>query len=161
MGCADCERGSFSAAERGELTIALVGNPNCGKTALFNALTGVRQRTGNWPGVTVDRKEGRVDIDGRRVTVVDLPGTYSLDATTLDQQIARDYLLSHEADLFVNVIDASNLERNLYLTVQLLEMNVPILLALNMVDVAAKEGISIDEEALSRSLGCPVVRWLQ
>ncbi len=140
-----------------ELTIALAGNPNCGKTALFNALTGVRQRTGNWPGVTVDRKEGRFDSAGRRVNVVDLPGIYSLDATTLDQQVGRNYLLSHEADLFVNVVDASNLERNLYLTVQLLEMQVPLLIALNMVDVASKNGIEIDVETLSRSLGCPVI----
>jgi ferrous iron transport protein B len=140
-----------------ELTIALAGNPNCGKTALFNALTGVRQRTGNWPGVTVDRKEGHFDSRGCRVNVVDLPGIYSLDATTLDQQVGRDYLLSHDADLFVNVVDASNLERHLYLTVQLLEMQVPLLIALNMVDVAAKQGIEVDTDALSRSLGCPVV----
>jgi ferrous iron transport protein B len=160
MGCADCDRGSATVADLTDLTdltVALAGNPNCGKTALFNALTGVRQRTGNWPGVTVDRKEGRLDLGGRRVNVVDLPGTYSLDATTLDQQIARDYLLSGEADLFVNVVDASNLERHLYLTVQLLEMNVPVLVALNMVDVAAKEGVSFDEAALGRALGCPVV----
>jgi ferrous iron transport protein B len=140
-----------------DLTIALAGNPNGGKTALFNALTGVRQRTGNWPGVTVDRKEGRFDASGVRVNVVDLPGVYSLDATTLDQQVGRDYLLSGEADLFVNVVDASNLERHLYLTVQLLEMRVPLLIALNMVDVAAKQGIEVDIDRLSQSLGCPVV----
>lgn len=156
MGC-DCDGGAVDLVERGGLTVALGGNPNAGKTALFNALTGVRQRTGNWPGVTVDRKEGRFEFDHRKVSVVDLPGTYSLDATTLDQRIARDYLLSHDADLFVNVIDASNLERHLYLTVQLLEMNVPLLVALNMVDVAAKRGITIDADALSRALGCPVV----
>jgi len=156
MGCAECEPSSVALAT-GELTVALAGNPNCGKTALFNALTGVRQRTGNWPGVTVDRKEGRFAVGEHRVRVVDLPGTYSLDAITLDQQIARDYLLSHEADLFVNVVDASNLERHLYLTVQLLEMNVPVLVALNMVDVAEKEGMAIDVAELSRSLGCPVV----
>lgn len=140
-----------------ERIIALAGNPNCGKTALFNALTGVRQRTGNWPGVTVDRKEGRFDSHGCRVNVVDLPGIYSLDASTLDQQVGRDYLLSHEADLFVNVVDASNLERNLYLTVQLLEMQVPLLIAVNMMDVAAKQGIEVDTEVLSQSLGCPVI----
>ncbi|MCP4225670.1 MAG: Fe(2+) transporter permease subunit FeoB [Actinomycetia bacterium] len=157
MGCADCGGRLAVAIDDHELTVALGGNPNCGKTALFNALTGVRQRTGNWPGVTVDRKEGRFETNDRRINVVDLPGTYSLDAATLDQQIARDYLLSHDADVLVNVVDASNLERHLYLTVQLLEMNLPLLVALNMVDVAAKRGITIDADELSSALGCPVV----
>jgi ferrous iron transport protein B len=142
-------------------TIALVGNPNCGKTTLFNALTGARQRVGNWPGVTVERKEGTYRDQGQTVTVVDLPGIYSLDVaaggTGLDEQVARDYLLSGEANLVVNILDASNLERNLYLTTQLLEMGVPLVLALNMMDQAAGRGMRIDLAGLQRRLGCPVV----
>ena len=138
------------------LTLALAGNPNCGKTALFNRLTGVRQSTGNWPGVTVDRKEGRFDLLGRDTALVDLPGIYSLDASSIDEQVTRDYLLSGEARLIVNVLDAANLERNLYFSVQLLEMGVPVVLALNMMDVARKRGIQIDTELLSQQLGCPV-----
>lgn len=139
------------------LTIAIAGNPNCGKSALFNALTGIRQKTGNWPGVTVDRKEGRTRIDGRDLSVIDLPGIYSLDASSLDEEVTRDYLLSREAGLVVNVVDANNLERNLYFTVQLLEMGVPLVLALNMMDVARKSGVVIDHAELSKKLGCPVV----
>ncbi len=157
MGCSECQAQPENHTGDPDITIALVGNPNCGKTALFNALTGVRQKTGNWPGVTVDRKEGRFEAAGREVAVVDLPGIYSLDADSLDERIARDYLLSHQADLFVNVVDASNLERHLYLTVQLLEMAVPLLLAVNMMDVATRAGIDIDLRALEKDLGCPVV----
>jgi ferrous iron transport protein B len=146
-----------SAPGRPALTLALAGNPNCGKSALFNALTGIRQTTGNWPGVTVERREGRFELDGRAVRVIDLPGIYSLDASSLDERVTRDYLLAREADLIVNVIDASNLERNLYLTVQLLEMGVPIVVALNMMDVARKRGIEIDTGLLAGELGCPVV----
>jgi len=144
------------SGNRAALTIALAGNPNCGKSALFNAFTGIRQKTGNWPGVTVDRKEGRFELDGRVVAAIDLPGIYSLDASSLDEEITRDYLLSRDADLVINVVDAANLERNLYLTVQLLEMGVPVVLALNMMDVARKRGIQIDTELLSQQLGCPV-----
>lgn len=139
------------------LTIALAGNPNCGKSALFNTLTGVRQRTGNWPGVTVDRKEGRFDLLGRDTKVIDLPGIYSLDASSIDEQVTRDYLLSADAQLIVNIVDASNLERNLYFTVQLLEMGTPTVVVLNMMDVARKRGIELDVEQLSLKLGCPVV----
>ncbi len=139
------------------LTLALAGNPNCGKSALFNALTGIRQQTGNWPGVTVERKEGTLELDGRPVRVIDLPGIYSLDAGSLDEVVTRDYLLSRDANLIVNVLDAGNLERNLYLTVQLLEMGVPIVVALNMMDVARRRGIRIDTARLARELGCPVV----
>ncbi len=142
---------------RGALTIAIAGNPNCGKSALFNALTGIRQKTGNWPGVTVERKAGNCRIDGRDITVVDLPGIYSFDADSLDERVTRDYLLSRDADLVVNVVDAANLERNLYFTVQLLEMGVPLVVALNMMDVARRQGIRIETEALARRLGCPVV----
>jgi ferrous iron transport protein B len=139
------------------LTIALGGNPNCGKSALFNALTGIRQKTGNWPGVTVDRKEGRFQLDGQEVAVIDLPGIYSLDASSIDEQVTRDYLLSRQASLIINVIDASNLERNLYFTVQLREMGIPMIIALNMMDVARKRGMKVDIERLSLELGCPVV----
>ncbi|MDR1888170.1 MAG: Fe(2+) transporter permease subunit FeoB [Zoogloeaceae bacterium] len=142
------------------LTIGLVGNPNCGKTTLFNALTGSRQRVGNWPGVTVEKKSGAFTHKGKEVEVVDLPGAYSLDAiggTSLDEQVARHYVLAHEADLIVNIVDASNLERNLYLTTQLLEMRVPLVLALNMGDVAEAKGMQVDASALARELGCPVL----
>jgi ferrous iron transport protein B len=144
-------RGDYS------LTIAIAGNPNCGKSALFNAFTGIRQRTGNWPGVTVDRKEGQFELEQYKVKLIDLPGIYSLDASSMDEEITRDYLLSREADLIINVVDAANLERNLYFTVQLLEMGVPMVLALNMMDVARKRGIRIDVDKLSEELGCPVV----
>lgn len=139
------------------LNIALGGNPNCGKSALFNTLTGIRQKTGNWPGVTVDRKEGRFQLDGNEVTVVDLPGIYSLDASSIDEQVTRDYLLSRDANLIINVIDASNLERNLYFSVQLREMGIPMVVALNMMDVARKRGIEVDIERLSKELNCPVI----
>ncbi len=139
------------------LTIALGGNPNCGKSALFNQFTGIRQKTGNWPGVTVDRKEGRFQLGGEEVTIVDLPGIYSLDASSIDEKIARDYLLSGEAALIVNIIDAANLERNLYFTVQMREMGIPMVVALNMMDIARKHGVELDVERLSGQLGCPVV----
>jgi ferrous iron transport protein B len=157
MACHDTPSTASKTGSRSSITIAIAGNPNCGKSALFNALTGIRQKTGNWPGVTVDRKEGHCRIDGREVTVIDLPGIYSLDASSLDEQVTRDYLLTHDADLVVNVVDATNLERNLYFTVQLLEMGVPLVLALNMMDVTRKRGIHIDTAALAEKLGCPVV----
>ncbi len=142
-------------------TIGLVGNPNCGKTTLFNSLTGANQRVGNWPGVTVERKEGSYRHQGRSVTVIDLPGVYSVDAedtaTGLDELVARDYLLSGEADLIINIVDASNLERNLYLTTQILEMGVPMVIALNMMDLAEGREIRIDPHLLSQRLGCPVI----
>ncbi len=141
--------------------VGIVGNPNCGKTCLFNALTGANQRVGNWPGVTVERKEGEYIYNGSKITLVDLPGVYSLDAedgeTGLDELVARDYLLSAEANLIVNIIDASNLERNLYLTTQVMEMGVPIILALNMMDLARDQGLRIDVDALADRLGCPVI----
>ena len=141
--------------------IALIGNPNCGKTTLFNALTGANQRTGNWPGVTVDRKEGQFRHRGQEITLVDLPGVYSLDVeeegTGMDELVARDYLLSGEADLIINIIDGSNLERNLYLTTQIMEMRLPMIVALNMMDVAQDRGISINAELLRERLGCPVI----
>lgn len=152
------KRGAPVRDQQPGLTIAIAGNPNCGKSALFNALTGIRQKTGNWPGVTVERKEGRCRIDGRHVAVVDLPGIYSFDAASLDERVTRDYLLAREADLVVNVIDAANLERNLYFSVQLLEMGVPLVIALNMMDVARRRGIEIDAGQLAQRLGCPWCR---
>jgi ferrous iron transport protein B len=168
-------------------TVAIIGNPNSGKTTIFNGLTGSRQRIGNWPGVTVERKEGSFSPSGAErllvepfatgashttgtmasatatvaehtsIRIVDLPGIYSLSASSQDEAIARDYLLSGEPDLVVNVVDASNIERNLFLTLGLIEMRVPVLVVLNMIDVAEKEGISIDVEHLAAHLGCPVV----
>lgn len=144
-------------SDTSSLTIAIAGNPNCGKSALFNSFTGIRQKTGNWPGVTVDRKQGFFELEGHTVTTYDLPGIYSLDASSIDEEVTRDYLLSRDASLIINVVDAANLERNLYLTAQLLEMGVPIVLVLNMMDVARKRGIEIDFKKLSQELGCPVV----
>lgn len=151
------EQQPAAPAPGSNLTIAIAGNPNCGKSALFNAFTGIRQTTGNWPGVTVERKEGRMELDGMDTRVIDLPGIYSLDASSMDERVSRDYLLSRDPNLIVNLVDASNLERNLYFTVQLLEMGVPLVLALNMMDVARKRGITIDADKLSQELGCPVV----
>ena len=144
-----------------KLTIGLIGNPNSGKTTLFNQLTGARQRVGNWAGVTVERKEGHFTTPQSDVRLVDLPGTYSLttisEQTSLDEQIACHYILSGDADLLINVVDASNLERNLYLTLQLLELGIPCIVALNMLDIAKSQHIDIDVAALSARLGCPVV----
>ncbi len=145
----------------GELIIGVVGNPNCGKTTLFNDLTGTRQRVGNWPGVTVERKTGDYSYRDTAFKLVDLPGTYSLDVAeenvSIDEQIARDYVATHEADLIINIVDASNLERNLYLTSELLEMRVPMLVVLNMMDVARERGYTINVDGLAQQLGCPVV----
>jgi ferrous iron transport protein B len=138
------------------INVALAGNPNAGKTSLFNGLTGGRQRVGNWPGVTVERKEGTYRYDGAPVNVVDLPGTYSLGAYSLDEVLARDFLLAEEADVVVNVVDASNLERNLYLTTQLLETGVPLVVALNMYDVAERT-YDLEPQKLSELLGVPVI----
>jgi ferrous iron transport protein B len=144
-----------------KLTVGLIGNPNSGKTTLFNQLTGARQRVGNWAGVTVERKEGQFSTTDHQVTLVDLPGTYSLTTissqTSLDEQIACHYILSGDADILINVVDASNLERNLYLTLQLLELGIPCVVALNMLDIAEKQKVRIDIDALSARLGCPVV----
>lgn len=138
-------------------TIAVVGNPNSGKTTLFNGLTGSNQRIGNWPGVTVEKKEGTLVLDGLELTLVDLPGIYSLSAHSEDERVARDYILSGEPGLVVNILDATNLERNLYLTLQLLEMGVPVLAVVNMMDLAAAKEIRIDLPQLQAKLGIPVL----
>ncbi|MBP9626988.1 MAG: ferrous iron transport protein B, partial [Synergistaceae bacterium] len=137
--------------------VALVGNPNTGKTSIFNALTGMRQHVGNWPGVTVERKEGTLVFGESEITIVDLPGIYSLGAASVDEQVAADFILREKPELVVTVADASNLERSLYLAVQLREMGLPILLVLNMHDVAQKKGIRIDDKVLESVLGCRVL----
>ena len=143
------------------LTIGLVGNPNCGKTTVFNALTGARQRVGNWPGVTIERKSGFFKYLDAAVEVVDLPGTYSLnivsETASIDERIACEYILGRQADVIVNILDASNLERHLYLTLQLLEMHVPVIVAVNMLDVARHRHIRVLLDVLEKEFGCPVI----
>ena len=140
-----------------EITIALIGNPNSGKTTVFNKLTGARQHVGNWPGVTVEKKEGSLDYQGYHIRVVDLPGVYSLTAYSLDEVIARNFVVEGKPDVVVDIVDASSLERNLYLTVQLLEMGARVIVALNMMDQADLRGHSINTPRLSHLLGIPVV----
>ncbi len=137
-------------------TVALAGNPNSGKTTLFNELTGSRQHVGNYPGVTVEKKEGIYVRDGFRLHIVDLPGTYSLTAYSLEEVVTRDFLVNQKPDVVINIVDASNLERNLYLAIQFLEMGIPICIALNMIDVAKKRGIKVNAQKLSSLLGVPV-----
>ena len=139
--------------------IALVGNPNCGKTTLFNALTGTHQHVGNWPGVTVERKTGTFTLDTRTIEVIDLPGTYALadSGRGIDEEIAQAYVESGDADVIVNILDATSLSRGLFLTNELAKTRVPLVVAINMVDVAAENDIRIDFDALTTRLGCPVV----
>ncbi|MEH0022949.1 MAG: ferrous iron transport protein B [Desulfobacter sp.] len=139
------------------ITIALAGNPNCGKTTIFNNLTGARQKVGNWPGVTVEKKEGRLKYKGNPVNVVDLPGTYSLTPFSIEEVTARDYILNEAPDIVINIIDASNLERSLFLALQILELGRPALFVLNMADMAEAKGIKIDADKLSGLLDLPVV----
>ena len=138
------------------VTIALAGNPNCGKTTMFNALTGANQYVGNWPGVTVEKKEGKLK-NQKDVTVTDLPGIYSLSPYTLEEVVSRDYLLKEKPDVIVDLVDATNIERNLYLATQLLEIGIPVVIALNMVDLLKKNNIHINVKGLSSALGCPIV----
>ena len=142
------------------IKIALAGNPNCGKTTMFNALTGANQYVGNWPGVTVEKKEGK--IKGRKgqeeIVVTDLPGIYSLSPYTLEEVVSRDYLLKENPDVIINLVDATNIERNLYLTTQLIETGIPVVIALNMADLMEKNSIRIDTERLGMLLGCPIVK---
>jgi ferrous iron transport protein B len=140
-----------------ESTIAVVGNPNCGKTTLFNALTGGHVKTGNWPGVTVEKREGKMTGSDDPVRIVDLPGIYSFSAHAEDEKIAREYILSGEPSLIINILDATNLERNLYLTTQLIEMKVPLIIVLNMMDLAKKGNVTVKTKELSQKLGVPVV----
>ena len=146
-----------SAHDSRPMRIALAGNPNCGKTTLFNALTGSNQYVGNWPGVTVEKKEGTARLGDRELTVVDLPGIYSLSPYSMEEIVARDFIICEGPDAILNIVDATNLERNLYLTVQLLELERPLVLALNFMDEVEARGDSIDVERLSRQLGVPVV----
>ncbi|MFY8261589.1 ferrous iron transport protein B [Clostridium perfringens] len=140
------------------LTIALAGNPNCGKTSLFNLLTKSRQHIGNWPGVTVEKKEGNLKFKGESYKVIDLPGTYSLGAYSEDEIVARNYILKDKPDVVINVVDATNLERNLYLTTQLIEMGANVVIALNMIDQAEALNIEIDTNKLSKRLGVPIIK---
>ena len=139
-----------------EIRIALAGNPNCGKTTLFNALTGSNQFVGNWPGVTVEKKEGRIK-NHKDVIITDLPGIYSLSPYTLEEVVARNYLIEERPDVILNIVDGTNLERNLYLTTQLVELGIPVVIALNMMDLVRKNGDTINVQELSREIGCKIV----
>ncbi|MGC8936210.1 MAG: ferrous iron transport protein B [Candidatus Methanomethylicaceae archaeon] len=144
-------------SKKADLTVALVGNPNVGKSSLFNSLTGLNQSVGNWPGKTVEVAEGTLVYKGRKIRIIDLPGTYSLTSFSEEEVVTRDYVLSGEADFIINVIDATALERNLFLTLQLMEMNAPLIIALNMIDEATKKGIEIRVDKLTKLLGVPVI----
>ena len=141
------------------LRIALAGNPNSGKTTLFNALTGSNQFVGNWPGVTVEKKEGKLKKHEKHdgVIITDLPGIYSLSPYTLEEVVARNYLIGERPDAILNIVDGTNLERNLYLTTQLTELGIPVVIAINMMDVVRKNGDKINTTELSRQLGCKIV----
>ncbi|MDX1665296.1 MAG: FeoB small GTPase domain-containing protein [Candidatus Promineifilaceae bacterium] len=141
-----------------QIRVALAGNPNTGKSTLFNSLTGSQQHVGNWPGKTVARKEGFFVQDGTRVEIVDLPGAYSLSVYSPEEAIARDYIVEEKPDVVVNVLDAANLERNLYLTLQIVETGRSLVVVLNMSDVAAARGYRIDTPRLSELLGAPVIQ---
>ena len=139
---------------------AIIGNPNCGKTTIFNALTGLKQKVGNWSGVTVDKKSGKVKLNSQQLDIIDLPGVYTLtasDESSIDEKIAAHFLVEEKPDAVINVIDASNLERNLYLTTQLIETSIPLILVVNMVDVAIQKGIVIDYQKLEQTIGCKII----
>lgn len=140
-----------------QIKIAIAGNPNCGKTTLFNSLTGSNQYVGNWPGVTVEKKEGKLK-NKNDVIITDLPGIYSLSPYTLEEVVARDYLVNERPDAILNIVDGTNLERNLYLTTQLIELGIPVVIAINMMDIVKKHGDKIDTESLSKALGCKIVQ---
>jgi len=141
-----------------EIVIALAGNANVGKSVIFNHLTGLNQIIGNWPGKTVERAEGILKFEGRTVRIIDLPGIYSLSAYSQEEIVSMEFIAFEKPDVVINVVDASNLERNLFLTIQLLELHVPMVLALNQVDLARRKGIEIETEKLSEMLGMPVVK---
>ena len=138
------------------IKIALAGNPNCGKTTLFNALTGSNQFVGNWPGVTVEKKEGKLKSN-KEVIIMDLPGIYSLSPYTLEEVVARNYLITERPDAIINIVDGTNIERNLYLSTQIMELGIPVIMAVNMVDVLEKTGEKVYVDKLSKKLGCEVV----
>ena len=142
--------------------IALLGNPNCGKTTVFNLLTGARQKVGNWPGVTVEKKTGHFKHEDEEFELVDLPGVYSLEQIYqgLDEKIAKDFVEEGEADLVINVVDATNLERSLVLTQQLAEQGIPYITVLNMLDVAKQQGLNVHPEKLEQQLGVPVISMI-
>lgn len=139
-----------------KITVALTGNPNTGKSTIFNELTGARQKIGNWPGVTVDKKVGLVDYKGRKISVIDLPGTYSINARSQEEKVVSDFFKDNKPDIVVDIVDASNMARNLFLTVQLLEQNIPLVINLNMMDEAKRHGITIDDTKLEKAFGMPV-----
>lgn len=151
------QQASFRPVEKRTITVAVAGNPNSGKSTLINAIAGTRLQVGNWAGVTVEKKEARFEFQGRSIRLVDLPGTYSLSPYTQEEIIARDYLVRERPDLIVNVVDATNLERNLYLTVQLLELGIPVVMALNIYDEAEAKGYKIDVKGIEKMLGITVV----
>ena len=140
-----------------EIRIGFIGNPNCGKTTLFNAYTGANLKVANWPGVTVEKVEGSCRFQDYHMKLVDLPGTYSLTSYTMEEQVSREFILSDDVDVIVDVADASSLERNLYLTLQLIELGKPVVLALNMMDIVEKRGMEIDMHRLPEMLGIPVI----
>ena len=140
-----------------EIRIALAGNPNCGKTTLFNELTGSNQYVGNWAGVTVEKKEGYLKGD-KKVIIQDLPGIYSLSPYTLEEVVARNYIVNEKPDVILNVVDGTNIERNLYLTTQLIETGIPVVIAINMMDAVRKNGDDIDIEKLGKSLKCEIIQ---
>ena len=140
-----------------QIVVALAGNPNSGKTTLFNNLTGARQHVGNWPGVTVEKKEGSRSYNGYDIKVVDLPGVYSLTAYSPDEIVARDFIIEEKPDVVVDIVDAANLERNLYLAVQIMEMEAPLVLALNMMDEAEARRYRINVKTIAQEMGVPVV----
>jgi len=143
-----------------KLTVALAGNPNAGKSSIFNVLTGSHQHVGNWPGKTVEKKEGQFKYDGYEIKVVDLPGTYSLTTYSPEEVIARDFIINQQPDVVVVILDAANLERNLYLAVQVLELGARVVAVLNMSDIAESKGIKIDQNQLAQALRSPVIRTI-
>lgn len=140
-----------------ELHVAFIGNPNCGKTTLFNAYTGANLKVANWPGVTVEKKEGALDYHDEQYKLVDLPGIYSLTSYTMEEKLSRQYIMEDEVDVIVDIIDASSLERNLYLALQLIELGKPLIIALNMMDIIEERGMDIDLHRLPEMLGVPVI----
>ena len=158
MGLADTrEKNNQTNNNSKIINVGFIGNPNCGKTTLFNAYTGANLKVANWPGVTVEKKEGKTFYKGQEFRLIHLPGIYSLSSYTMEETVSRDCILSDEVDVIVDVIDASSLERNLYLTLQLLELGKPVVLALNMMDIVEERGLELDLHRLPEMLGIPVI----